>query len=141
MRTAGFKYEVSVNLILALDEAKLLKHVAMNHYDAKVKTSAERGVINGLLNLATWAFECKAEVKPGDFTYPVTWDDLDTMRKALEQAGGFAPRTSSGPLEPDPGQYGYSKLALEMDIAFLEIMRQIEAEEAAIRERHPPPNP
>lgn len=139
MRTAGFKYEVSVNLILALDEATLLKRVAMDHYDARVKTSAERGVINGLLNLATWAFECKTEVKPGDFTHPVTWHDLDTMRKALEQAGGFAPRTSSGPLEPD--QHVYSKLALGMDIAFLEIMRQIEAEEAALRERPSPLNP
>jgi hypothetical protein len=138
VRTAGFKYEVSVNLILTLDEAKLLKRVAMNHYDAGVRDSAERGVINGLLNLATWASECKAEVQPGDFTHPVTWGDLDTMRKALEQAGGFAPRTSSGPLEPDPNQYGYSGMALEMDIAFLGIMRQIQNKTSALYESPAP---
>lgn len=85
MKTAErsrFDYEVRIKVRLSLEEAKLLKKASEDHYDLNVQAAGNHGVINGLKNIAEWHTD-----EPNRETYlPCSSDDLDLLRKCLEQA-------------------------------------------------------
>lgn len=87
----GFEYDIKLKVCLPLTWASFIKKVAENHYDAAVKTSADRGPINGLYNCAFWTEERNAT--PSDHEdyglaigHPISLRDLDTICKAMEPA-------------------------------------------------------
>lgn len=128
-----FEYEVEIRIRLTLAETTLLKETAARHYDHEVRQCGDCGAINGLHNTAwmlddaTCALEGRPRFRPksrdlaAGFTQDelreivgrpgamaVSWRELDTMRKCLEQA--------------------HTDLADKLSEAFLGAMRSIECE-------------
>jgi hypothetical protein len=95
----GFEYTVCLAVAIPLAWAKVLKTTGNHHYDYKCREMAERGVVNGLYNIATFNEdpEFKAKVSSWPSTHPISWRDCDGMMKIMEQthyvraaSGGYA---------------------------------------------------
>lgn len=74
----GFEYQMKRAVSIPRAWAEFLREVAAHHYDFKCQESAERGIINGLLNTA-----CDNEYPS---TYPLGWREFDHLTKVMEQA-------------------------------------------------------
>ena len=84
----GFTYKVELYVRLDIHQTTLLKECCEHHYDYKVKESGRCGPVNGLHNGALWFEEdaAKGELIPERSYYsPLSFNDIDTMVKALEQ--------------------------------------------------------
>jgi hypothetical protein len=83
-----FEYKVRLNVAIPLAWAQVLKATGAHHYDYWCREMSERGVVNGLHNIALsnedLAFKASSSSWP--CTFPVAWRDCDGMMKIMEQA-------------------------------------------------------
>lgn len=82
MQNKGFVYEVKIQLLLAIAEVAILMDLSSYHYDGRCKAAgAVGGFIYGMSNKVEWARE-----DGSDIPSLLTWSQVDTMCKILEQA-------------------------------------------------------
>lgn len=80
----GFVYEVKVELLLTVVEVAILMVLSERHYDGHCKSVGKSGgFLYGLSNMVEWAKE-----EDRDIPSLLTWHQVDTLCKILEQARG-----------------------------------------------------